>query len=370
VRREYAYIKNNSDNFYKFSYSLENEFQINSKFEKAKISQAGVKELIRTRKNGKNDSIISKLNYDNKGNCISAVFNNKKGKLKQQFVFAYSPENLLLSKSLLNGKGKELLKNTYAYNSDSLIIETVNYKKEKEVKKNTIAYNKYHEITEHIFYKRGKIKAKTTSEYDSTRIVQSKYFKNGSSDYKWKWVYTYYDKKSRKSSMIYKSGDKLKYTWNYDCKPEGELLSKHKDSSLICLRTEFDKDSNKTYINREFNELGKPRKVVTVFSKQKKVIEYDVYHGSNIPDFSFKYNKITGEIEQQIFYNFKGNERWKISNTFDSNNNIVEEDGYRKGVLNFKSIRLYNARNLITGETNFNKQNEVENTTKFEYVFF
>ncbi len=371
-KEEYAFLYQTSylTNFNSYEYMLDYVYRIGYKTEKEKIKTAHVKEMTMTEKKGAKEWVGAKFTNDARGNCTSAVFNNKKGKTKRQFVFTYSPENLVLSKAMLNGKGKELRRVTFSYNKDSLQTEAVLYKRGKETQKNTYAYNKFKQYTEQAFYRKGEIKKKIISYYDSTRIKESEFYKNGNADYSFKWVYTYYSDKSRKTSTIFKCNGKVKYTWNYDCKPEGELMSKHKDSTLICQNKEYDKDSNITYTYRQFNEKGKPEKVVSTWSKNRKIMQYATYRENDIPVSFFKYNMVTSEYEQQIYYNKKGKETFKIINTFDNDNNLTEVDDYNKGSLNAKTVRQFNSSKLVTSETNYKKNNKVINASKYDYLFF
>lgn len=369
-KREYVYVRNSRNNFYDYDYTLSTEFKISSKEEKKKIAKAGIKDFTQTIKHGKKEYVWAKINFDSTGNCTSAIFNKENEKVKRQFLFTYSPENLVLSKTMLNGKGKEIKKKTFKYNSDSLATETVFYRRGKEIKKNTYAINKFHQYTEQEYYKKGKIKTKVGSKYDSTRVQESYYYKNGSPDYKWKWIYTYYEDKSRKASVIYKADGSVKYSWNYECKPEGELVSKHKDSTLVCQKVEFDNDSNRTYTYREFNEKGKPSKVVAVYSKNLKMLQYEVYHDIDVPSYFYKYNKATGEYEQQIYYNHKGKERSKFLSVFDNSNNIIEMSFYHKGKLITKSERHFSTLNFVTSEILYKKNNKIESSNKFDYSLY
>jgi hypothetical protein len=371
-KSEYVYIDRSWKNYISYDYTFDNEFKINNKKQKSKIAKAAIKEFTQTTQRGKKEYTRAKLAYDTKGNCISSLFNKKNGKIKKQFIFTYTPENLTSTMTMLNGKGKVLKKRTYKYNSDSLVTEWVFYNKDKEIRKYTTVYNKYKRSLASEYFKKGKSKAKTTSTYDSTRIMESYYYKKGSPDYKWKWIYTYYDdaKKTLKSSVIYKHDGTAKYTWNYDCKPEGELQSKHKDSTLICIKTEYDKDSNITHTYRKFDEKGKPQKIVSVWSKNRKMLEYTVYYDNDIPRYYDKYNKVTNDLEQMIFYNKKGKESWKNLNTFDSNNNIIETSYYQKGKFNGKSTSQFNTANFVTNVANYNKHNKIRSTDKFDYTFY
>ncbi|MGD0712385.1 MAG: hypothetical protein ABR968_14515 [Bacteroidales bacterium] len=334
---EYAYIRKASDRYDYLSYS--------TKKDKEKIANAKINGYISTFKNNKKEYTWEKLSYDNKGNSILSVNYKPNGNIRVQSSFTYSPEGKVLTKSYQDKNGKEF-------------------------KKVTFAYNKYGNITEESYYKNGKIKSKITSTFDSNRVLESYYYKNGSPDFKTKWIYTYYPDKSKKSSVIYKANGQVKYTWNYDCKPEGLLAGKHKDTTAVCKNEETDKDGNKIVTTLKFNEKGKPYKTVTIVNKDGKTLQNNTYGKNDIPRTKAKFNPVTDACEEFVFYNTKGQEIYKQECSFDDKNNMTASATYHKGKLCNRSEYKYNTENFLTNSTHYKKDNKLQSTFKFDYTVY
>lgn len=366
----YEYYANSG--FWGHDYLLIYEMKIFSQKEKEKTADAGISGFTQTIKKKNKEWLDKTVKYDKKGNCISAAFSKKNGKISRQYSFTYSPENRPLSKIIINRKGKEIKKKTWTYTQDSLISEWVFYRKGKEIKRKKYSFDILGNITESEYIKKGvKNKSKTVARYDSTRILEYYYYRKGSPDYKKKWIYTYYPDKSMKSLVVYNKKDKVKHIYNYECKPEGELLSRHKDTTMVCEKTEYDTDSNKTVTTRRYNEKGKPVKYVYVYTKDKKLWKSAYYWGlKEIPGYKSTYRKGTDDLEEYINYNRKGIETWKTIYTFDSDNNKTGYISYRKGKFISKLAKQYNPQKFVISEEYYNKKNVLEDTYKYEYSFY
>jgi hypothetical protein len=335
-RVEYAYIKKAWDY---------NAWDYSTKKDKEKIANAKVTGYICTFKNKKKEYVSQKVNYDSKGNGILSVSFKTNGSKRSQASFTYSSDNKILIKLYQDGKGNEY-------------------------KKITFAYDKNGNITEESLFKNGKLKAKTTSTFDSTRVLESYFYKNGSPDFKRKWVYTYYPDKSKKSSVIYNSKREIKYTWNYECKPEGQLERKQKDTTTVCKNEEVDKDGNRTITNRRFNAKGKAYKEVIIYNKDNKMILYSTYmNNSIIPTYKCTYDPSIGNIKEWVYSNSKGKEKIRCENSYDGNNNLNSSINYHKGKLGNKWEYKFNAENLKASETYYKKDNSIQSTFTYEYLF-
>jgi len=335
-KSEYAYIRKSWEH---------NDFIYKSKKEKEKIANNKINGYVETIKKGKKEYVSSKVSYDTKGNCISAIFNKENGKIYRQYLNTYSDKNKILSKIVKNKKGEEIKKSTYNYNQNGYLIETA-------------------------YYKKGDLKSKVTSKLDSTRIMESYYFKNGNPDFKRKWVYSYYPDNSKKTSVVYKSNGKVLYTWNYECKPEGQLANKHKDTTAVCKKEEVDKDGNKTITTRNFNEKGKPFKMVCVYNKKDILIQYTTYNSKDILNSNIKYINDSYDLGEVIYYTPKGEERYKSLYMYDDNNNLTGTDIYIKGKLKYKTSSQFNSQNFVTNIEHYKKENKLEKSFKYDYLFF
>jgi hypothetical protein len=333
---EYAFIRYLHWGYYGYTYT--------SKESKEKLAKAGVSGYTSTSVKEKDKYVSAVITYDKNGNTSSCQNYNKKGKIGSFYIYEYNSDNLMVSELCKNSKGKEIQKLTVTY--DQL--------------KNTI---------EESYIKKGELTAKTVSKYDSTRLLESSYYKKGKPDYSKKWVYSYYPDKTRKSSVIYDAKGKVLYTWNYECKPEGELQSKHKDTTDVCKKIDYDSAGNKTITLRKFDEKGKAYKVVSVYDKNDKMIQYLSYNTKDQLDYSYKYTPGAQNIGESVTYK-KGKENYRYLYSYDDNNNLISTFGYHKGEQINHSEYKYNEQNLVVSYLWYTKKDKLFETTTYEYKFF
>jgi len=331
---EYAYLK-------KFWYGYP---YIDNKPLKKKVTEAKIKGYTETIKKGNNEYIWIKVNYDEKGNYSSIEMFKKNGNLSKQYSYEYSPSNKNTSQKIMSRNGKKILLYNFKYDKNGM-------------------------ITDEEYTKNGKVKVKINSTYDSLKILESSYYKNGKPELEKKWVYTYYPDKSRKSSIIYNSKGKVLYTWNYECKPEGELASKHKDTTDVCRKETVDNLGNKVITFRKFNEKGKPYKVEYTYNKENQCLGYASYYANDIINVRSKYNKNTGETEEFTIYNKKGIETYRSVNAYNDKDNILETKTYTKGKLHSNSINEFSTSDFVSSMKIF-KKGKLEKSCKYDYMFF
>lgn len=309
-----------------------------------KISKAGVSAFVETINDGKKEYKSAMNTFDKNGNTISFIYYNKKGKPRSQYFYSYDSDTNIISQSFKGRNNKEERKINYSYDQFG----------------NTVGEK---------YFENEKPKAKTVFMYDSARILESYYYKNGSPDYKRKWVYTYYPDKSKKLSVIYNANGKVKHTWNYECKPEGELQSKHKDTTDVCKKEDTDSLGNRILTVRRFNSKGKMYKVVRVFNKENKLIQYTEYNDKDLLNYSYKYDANSQNMLEVIYYS-NGREKYKYQNIYDSNNNFIKTVKYNKGKLAFTSEYEYNSMDLMTTYTYHYKDSKKKVIHKYDYLFF
>lgn len=315
-----------------------------SKENKEKLMNAGVSGYTATAVKEKNKYVNAKVSYDKNGNTTSYIGYDKKGKIISSFIYEYNSDNLMVSQVYENGKGEEK-------------------------QKLTIKYDQLNNTLEEAFYKKNELKAKTVSKYDSTRVLESFYYKKGDKDYSKKWIYSYYPDKTKKSSVIYDVKGKVLYAWNYECKPEGELQNKHKDTMDVCKKIEYDSSGNKTVTVRKFDEKGKAYKTVSIFDKNDKIIQYLSYNPKEQLDYSYKY--ILGSKNVGAFVNYKnGKENYKYLYSYDNNNNLISTYCYHKGKQRNHSEYKYNEQNLVVSYIWYRNNDKLFETTTYEYNFF
>lgn len=334
---EYAFIR------YKYMWGYF-DLSFGLKSNKEKLVRQNVSGYTETTVTKKGNFLSTKVIYDKNGNTLSYENYDRKGNLQMAYLYSYNSDNLPVSQTLINGKDKEKKKILVSY--DSL--------------KNPIGEE---------FYKNEKLLAKTISKFDSTRIVESYFFKKGSPDFEKKWMYTYYPDKTRKSSVIFNSKGNVVYTWSYDCKPEGEQMVKHKDTTDVCKKVEYDSLGNKTITWRKFDEKGRTYKTVAVFDKFDQQLEYRSYDHKDRLDHSYKFTEGSTTIGESIRYK-KGKENYRYLYLYDDNENLIVTVGFHKGVKVNQSEYTYNEKNLVSERIWKGKSSKLFSSTKYEYTVF
>lgn len=326
------------------SFWIYNDMSYKSEKDREKIVNAKVIGYNETFQNKKKSYLWQTVTYDNNGNCTSVILNDSKGKLHSESIFTYNDSNKVVSKIYKNKKGE--VKN-----------------------KITCTYDKLGHIAEMTLFVKGKEKSRTVTTYDSSRYLECYYFKNGNKEFSRKWVYTYYPDKSKKSSVIYDADGKVLYTWNYECKAEGQLASKHKDTTAICKNEEIDKDNNKIITSRRFNEKGKPYKIVYVTNKEDKMLKYETYNENGTLSTAYKYNPVNSNFSEIVYYNSKGKETYKIVYVWDENNNQTGYSSFKKGKPSYKFESVFNTLNFPVTTTYYRDGEEKKSTYVFDYKF-
>ncbi|HNW97119.1 MAG TPA: hypothetical protein PKK00_01750 [Bacteroidales bacterium] len=332
---EYAYLKKNWKSYPTY---------IDNNPLRKKVVAAKLKGYSETIKKGNKEYLWVKVNYNDSGNYTSMDFYKKNGNLLKQYIYEYSQANKNTSYIVKSKNGKKNLQYNYKYDNNNCVIEEE-------------AFNN------------GKPEMKITSKFDSLKILESCYYKNGSPEFKRKWVYTYYPDKSRKSSIVYNAKEKILYTWNYECKPEGELATKHKDTTAVCRKENYDSEGNKIVTFQKFNEKGKPYKIEYIYNKDNKFIAYTTYYQNNVIHFKGKYNEHTGETMEYAIYDKKGNESYRMVSTFDDKDNITETKTYNKGKQTSSRINEFSPSNFVSSMKYYRK-GKLESSYTYEYIYF
>jgi hypothetical protein len=264
--------------------------------------------------------------------------------------------------------GKLFRERTYTSNGFKKMPDYLSVdRKGKEIRKNSYIYNNDTLITEESKFKRGKFFARILNKYDSTRTIESFYYKKDQDQPKRRWVYEYYPDHSKKSSTLYDEKGKIKYVWNYECKPEGELAKKHKDTTAICRTEETDKDGNKTVTLRKFNAKGKPYKEVSVYNKDNKMIEMRYYNSKDIIYYRYVQNP-DHLITAWYNYNRKGIENNRYEYLYNPKKKLLETAQYRhQNILVWKEVNEYNNMDYLVASKYFGRKGKTRSETKYTY---
>jgi YD repeat-containing protein len=221
--------------------------------------------------------ITTSQKFDDKGQIrlIEREYKTKKSTIKYEYDQSGNLINILSTNSK-----NETWKTKYLYDSENHLVEreTINNKGEYSGFKS--AYNL-----------EGKISFQKIYNKDKDNPIKSL-------------EYSYYEEGDKKAT-VYKEKGKTKHEWNYDCKPEGELINvKNKDKSTICIKEEINTDGNRVVWNQEFNEKGELTKTKTVFDKDSIALNKKVFNSSTLltAETIFIYNQLKEPVEVERKY--------------------------------------------------------------------
>lgn len=319
----------NADNFYPWAIRQ----NLNDTAIRASIVNLKIKNEETTRTNTKGKKAVSVNKYNEDGS-ISLYGQNRLSNKKYIYSYALNyGQNGLDTMNISNFKG---------------LFRTKSYERDKSG--NVITYISKDNSRRAFVYR-------VENEIINGNLQTRSIYKNGKSDSKYQsWNYTYHENGSRALTKFFKK-NKLKYTWNYDCKVEG-IEENTKDTSTICTWKETDAKGNPITWTKTTNEKGKVIKGKTVVEKgTEKLISYEEWDmsgrpiTSNIKSFDkwtytrYKKGKLdfqstsnfapkTGQISSTT-RTFTKHPRWNSSTEFvyDNNGLILKEISIRNGKL-------------------------------------
>lgn len=304
--REKSFLKENGvKTRQKMSYSRGKNYQTNQTFDR----EGRISHTSRKVKKGEN---TKEYIYDNGGNISNVTYRSYKGR-KSSAQFEYDGNNNVLSRETINYKG-----NYFA--------------------------------AKYTFNAKGKIVAQLIFEKDKISPLYSL-------------EHTYYENGSKKTETYKKKG-KVVYVWNYDCKPEGELINvKNKDNSTICIKEEVGTDGNRVIWKRDFDDKGKLVKTKTTYDRDSVLIERKTFTQSD-RILSHMTNKKEGGMKT-LYYDKKSRET-------SSYETFVNEDTQlkkivRKGKWGYTYLYSYDNK-LKSSDIRIYKQNTY--VEEYTYSFY
>jgi len=320
----------NADNSYPWTIRQNlNDTSVRSKIVDLKIKKEEI-----TRVDSKGNKAMSINRYNENGSISQYGLNSRVNK-KYNYSYALKyNENGLASMDISNYKGELHRAKTYERDPSGNVLTYIS----KDNSKKAFIYKIENEITD------GNLNSRSI-------------YKNGKQDSKYQnWIYSYHENGSKALTKFFKK-EKLKYTWNYDCKPEG-IESKTQDTSTICSWNEEDANGNPIKWTKTTNEKGKVIKAKTVVNKgNNELLSYESWDIAGTPLLSnirtadkwtyTRYNK--GEVNFQSTSNIDPKSGRILSNVrtfkrhpklnsttdyvYDDNGLILKEISYRNGKL-------------------------------------
>lgn len=261
-------------------------------------------------------------------------------------------------------------KTVYTYDEENRLVTTLSLSVKNVYKKTEVAYNEH-----------GKLSYRKIYEKDTVNPKREL-------------VYAYYDNGDKKETNYYEKG-KLKHTWKFECKPEGELINvKEKDATKFCLLEDLDENGNRVVWERKFDEKGRLTKVRTVYSPDSLIImkqryvgtdrlvyervntfdEANNYAGSTVTTYDKKgeaflsskstYSKEKGS--RTVYYDKKGEISYTSFYLMNENGKPLKIQGIGKGWNNTK-LYHYNDQDLLSSEIRIYKGRTYINEYNYEF---
>lgn len=289
----------------------------------------------------KNNSSIQKQ-YDENGLVTFYESNDRNGQLKVKSEANYNSKGNLVQFKSYSTKGiqKERL-NTY--DSELRLIETV------------------------LKNKNGKITYRSTWSYgEGNCATQSSSFKAGGKKVKRIWNFEYYKECDRKKTTLSNAKGKVLNTWTYDCKEEGQQLTKKKDENQVCKWEESD-GKYLTRVYQNFDEKGRIRKTVQKFNlSDTSIVESTLYNSRDQMIYKWTYD---GSFDRQTSYTAYKNGKIEYQRLTEYVDGRIQSDkGSRKGKKIYEVLYTYNEKNWLVKIENLDKKGKLYKTEEYEYV--
>lgn len=235
--------------------------------------------LVQTETKGKKYYSTGTFVYNENGDLAKTEHQTSKGTSSVQY--SYDSEGRKVKTVFNNFKGEETIY-TRKYTSRGSVAEEMRYYSKKKFVGHTYQYDASGNLTFHKVYNEK-------NQTEPLHVLEYAYWEDGS-----------------KKTTTYRKKGKVKYVWNFDCKPEGELLGvKKKDESMICILEELDVDGNRVVWKREFDEKGNLIKTKTVYGSDSLALSRMIYDSDD--RLIYEYQTAENGNKYRVSYDKKGN---------------------------------------------------------------
>lgn len=263
-----------------------------------------------------------------------------------------------------NHKNELMSKTEYRYNSNQQLIY-VSYWYNNKTSHSHKLYDKEGHLTETRGYdSKGNFRGRTDVYGSNNKLLSTQLFEKDSIHPFKRLDYEYYEDNSIKSIRYFEK-TKLKYTWSYECRPEGELMStKSEDTSLVCIKQEIDSAGNNVTWRQELNKKGELQKVKRVTDKDGNSILTAHYNKDGIKSSETIHFKDGGYL--QTYYDKKGNAASWRETVYNQEGSLILSS-YSGNKWYYYSWNSY-TNGLVSNSTYVSKKNL--KVTEYTYTYF
>ncbi len=303
-------------------------------------------------------SVLNKEKYL-KNNVEKIEVNKYSKKSKHQNFEYYNEKGLLIKmENFYNGK-KYTNEFTYDKNDNIILLKSIDWK--GKVSQTKYTYDEANRmLTSERINSKGKYFGKKKTYNEEGKITSHLLFEKNRETPTKELYYSYYEDGSKKQT-IYKVNGRVKYTWNFECSNEGEILSKDKKETKVCVLKEEDENGNIVTWKREFHK-GKLTKTKTIKTKDGTWLSTERFNEKD-ELVSIRQRKETGGV--LTFVRNKNGKMEKSSESFiNTNGKITKYIRYDKK-WGYTNIFHYND-DLLISYTHIGKRRIIVN----EYNYF
>lgn len=214
---------------------------------------------------------------------------------------------------------------------------------------------------------KGKLKSKSVWEYVPNQkcMKSSTLYKKEGTQVKKQWSYEYYGDCEKKQSVLTNGKGKVLKIWTYDCKKEGEELTKKKDVNQICKWEETD-ENFLIKVQQNFDEKGRIMKTVAKYrAVDTSLVSYKRYNSDNELISESNYDPDTKKNLGYTLYK-KGKIKYATTYEYDGER-VLSYMWERKGKVQYKSEYIYNDNKELVEMKSFNKKMELNSSTVLAY---
>jgi len=283
---------------------------------------------------------------------------NKKGKESHSYELTFNSKGKMLTRQT------DKARTTYEYWNDTLIkrMETV---QKNEVKIMERTYNELNKLTFLQQTINGKLTHQERYDYNAEGFIIKSQIIDLKKKKTYEMHYEYVERNKLKYQEFLVNG-KVKKTWTYECKQEGER-SDTKKSALesVCRYEEQSNDGSYILFFRQIKE-GRDVLVKNYFTKDSTL-----YLSETLENDSLLIHKST--IDKNETHHVNYTKRQKISyetiQKFNDQKQTLENAYLPKGKLRSKTTLNYNENGTISLYSNSNRK-RVYSTTNYTYTFY
>lgn len=287
---------------------------------------------------------------------VNYSYQNAKGKVTSKSTISFN------SFGRMNSIQRKKSTSTFEYVQDTLPSKTTwIYGKNTTVTSRTYTNSK---LTSLITLKNGKEIEVNQFTYTDFGKKKSQIFQHKKHEYR---IDNEYNSEQKLQKTTYTVDGKVKKLWNYDCKPEGDLVSsKNEIMGSFCKSTEHNADGSYVIINRTV-EKGKDYLYKNYYSADSVISSSEKFGSDGKLERRFTYEKGSEEI---FFYKKNGDFRYGYIKRYDSDKNVIEHQSFR-GKKKKESFHTVYVRNEIglTVEIQALKNGRLKSKRVLEYTF-